>query len=113
MPAYAIAHMTEVRMGPEIVRYMEQVDATLEPFDGRFLVHGDNDLAVMDGEWQGVVVIVEFPTREQADAWYASEAYQAILALRTENSEGGAVIVDGVAPGYRASSYAAAAAAAA
>ena len=110
MPAYAIAHMTEVRMGPEIVDYIRRIDATLEPYDGRFLVHGDNNLEVMDGDWSGTVVVVEFPTREQAEAWYASDAYQEILRLRTDNTEGGAVIVDGVAPGYRAASYVAAAA---
>ena len=40
MPAYAVAHMRQVTMGPPIVEYLERIDATLAPFGGRFLVHG-------------------------------------------------------------------------
>jgi uncharacterized protein (DUF1330 family) len=38
--AYAVALLRAVEMGPEIVAYLEQIDATLAPFGGRFLVHG-------------------------------------------------------------------------
>jgi len=46
------------------------------------------------------VVIIEFPDTEKARAWYDSPAYQEILLLRTDNIEGEAILVDGVAPGY-------------
>jgi uncharacterized protein (DUF1330 family) len=36
MPAYAVAHMRQVTMGPAIVEYLERIDATLAPFGGRF-----------------------------------------------------------------------------
>jgi hypothetical protein len=39
MPAYAVAHMRQVTMGPPIVEYLERIDATLAPFNGRFAVH--------------------------------------------------------------------------
>jgi hypothetical protein len=29
MPAYAIAHLRAVQVGPEIVEYLERIDATL------------------------------------------------------------------------------------
>ena len=35
MPAYAIAHLRSAEIGPDIVRYLEGIDATLEPFGGR------------------------------------------------------------------------------
>ena len=40
MTAYAIGHLSEVRMGPAIVEYLRRIDATLEPFEGRFIIHG-------------------------------------------------------------------------
>ena len=56
----------------------------------------------MEGHLDGDLVIVEFPDLERARAWYSSDTYQEILALRTENSEGTVVLIDGVPPDHRA-----------
>jgi uncharacterized protein (DUF1330 family) len=40
MPAYAIGHLRDVAVGPEIVEYLERIDETLAPFGGRFIIHG-------------------------------------------------------------------------
>ena len=56
----------------------------------------------MDGNWSGDLVVIAFKDRETAHAWYASPGYQAILRLRTDNSDGDAFIVDGVPDGYQA-----------
>lgn len=104
MPAYALAHLRSVDFNDEIVEYIERIDATLEPFDGRFLVHGVMP-TVIEGPFPGNLVLIEFPDRPRAEAWYESDAYQAILPLRTDNSDSVAIIVDGVAPGYRAASF--------
>lgn len=101
MPAYAIAHLRSVQVGPEIVEYLHRIDATLEPFGGRFLIHG-GEIEVREDEFPGTLVVIEFPDRERATSWYESPAYQAILPLRTEHSDGTAFIVDGVKPGHRA-----------
>ena len=101
MTAYAIAHLTSVDMGPDIVRYLERIDATLAPFGGRFVVHGDRP-DVRDGEFAGNVIVLGFPDRASATGWYESEAYQEILPLRTRNARGWAVIVDGVSADHRA-----------
>lgn len=52
MPAYAVAHMRQVTMGPAIVEYLQRIDATLEPFGGRFIVHG-GEFEVLEGTWPG------------------------------------------------------------
>ena len=103
MSAYAIANLRTVDMNDEIRDYLLRIDGTLEPFGGRFLVHGATPQLV-DGSLPGVVVVIEFPDTATAHAWYDSPAYQAILPLRTRNTEGGAVIVEGVPEGYRAAS---------
>jgi uncharacterized protein (DUF1330 family) len=105
MTAYAIAQLRSVDQNDEIVDYLLRIDDTLTPYQGEFLVHGSIP-ELVDGELPGSIVIIAFPDREHAQAWYESPAYQAVLPLRLRNSEGGAVIVDGVPKGYRAASFA-------
>ena len=99
-PTFAVAHLRNVAMGPDIVRYIESIDATLRPFGGRFRVHGGM-AEVLEGEWSGDLVVIEFPDRCSARAWYASSAYRAILPLRRENAAGEVILIDAVPPGHR------------
>lgn len=101
MTAYAVAHLRNVEMGPDIVAYLETTDATLAPFAGRFVVHG-GDKDVLEGAWPGDLIVIAFPDRAAARAWYASDAYQAILPLRARNSQGDTIIIDGVGNDHRA-----------
>ena len=95
MQSYAVAHMHKVTMGPDIVEYLQRIDATLTPYGGRFVVHGD-PVEVIEGDWPGHLIVIAFPDRRNAREWYASPAYQEILPLRTENSDSDVVFVDGV-----------------
>jgi uncharacterized protein (DUF1330 family) len=106
MPAYALAHLRTPHINDEVLEYIERIQSTLDPFGGRFLVHGA-EVDVKEGPWPGTVVIVEFPDVDAARAWYESSAYQAILPLRTRNIDGSTLIVDGVARGYDAAHTAA------
>jgi uncharacterized protein (DUF1330 family) len=101
MTAYAIADLHNVRLGPAIVEYLEKIDATLAPYGGRYVVHG-GPKTVLEGSWAGDIVIIAFPSRDKAEAWYASPAYQSIARLRSDNSEGDVVLIDGVTEGHRA-----------
>ena len=75
--------------------YRKAVPATLEAFGGRFVVRG-GDLKILEGEWPHPrLVIIEFPSREAADGWYRSPAYQKIIGLRLRSSNGNLVIVEG------------------
>lgn len=101
MTAFAIAHLTDVRMGPEIVSYLDQIDATLRPFNGQFVIHG-GPVDVLEGEWAGDLIAIAFPDRAAAHAWFRSPAYQAIAPLRYRNATGSVMIVDGVEADHRA-----------
>ena len=101
MSAYAVAHMRQVTMGPAVVEYLQRIDATLAPFGGRFIVHG-GEVEVVEGSWPGFLIVIEFPDRGRASAWYNSDAYQEIVALRTDNSQSDVILVDGVSSGHRA-----------
>ena len=101
MPAYAVAHLREVSFNPSIVEYLQRIDATLEPFGGRFLVHGAAP-QVVEGSFPGNLILIGFADMTQARAWYDSPAYQAILPLRTANSVGDVFLVEGNDEGHRA-----------
>jgi uncharacterized protein (DUF1330 family) len=101
MPAYAVGHIRELSMGPDMVKYLKRIDETLKPFEGQFLVHGAKP-EVLEGEFPGQLIIIEFPGIKSARAWHESKAYQEILPLRTNHSEGEVIIVDGVAENHRA-----------
>ena len=101
MPAYALAHLYETSNHPEVFEYIERIQSTMDPYGGRFVVHGAMP-EVIEGEWPGTLVIIEFPDREQARRWYESAAYQEILHMRTDHIPGAAILVDGVGPNYDA-----------
>ena len=101
MSAYALAHLRTPTINQEVLDYIERIQETMDPYGGRFLVHGA-EVEPIEGDWPGTVVIIEFPDLAAARGWYACPAYQRILPLRTDHIAGEAIIVDGVPPGYDA-----------
>lgn len=101
MTAYAVARLTSVTMGPDIRTYLEKIDATLAPFKGRFLVHGGPKIE-LEGAWPGDLIVIGFPDLAAARAWYGSPAYRKILPLRTNNSTGDVILIEGVDPDHKA-----------
>lgn len=101
MKAYAIAHLRNVVMGPAIVEYLERIDGTLAPFGGRFIIHGGR-AEVLEGRWDGDLIVIAFADREQAKAWYRSSAYREIKPLRTDHATGEVILVEGVDADHKA-----------
>lgn len=95
MKGYVVGVLREVQMGPPIREYLERIDASLEPFGGRFAIHG-GDPEYLEGERPGDLIVIEFPDRATARAWYESDAYQALVPLRAENSSGTIMLLEGV-----------------
>lgn len=101
MTCYAIGLLHDVRMGPEIRAYLEGIDATLGPFEGRFILHG-GARHQLEGAFAADLIAIAFPDRETASAWYHSPAYQRLLPLRRANARGDVFLVEGVGPDHRA-----------
>jgi uncharacterized protein (DUF1330 family) len=101
MTSYAVAHLRNVEMGPDIVAYLEAIDSTLAPFQGRFIIHG-GEKEELEGAFTDDLIVLAFPDRLAARAWYASPAYQAILTKRRGRSQGDVFLIDGVDEGHRA-----------
>jgi uncharacterized protein (DUF1330 family) len=101
MPYYAIGRLHDVNVGPEIVEYLRRIDATLEPFGGRFIIHS-GPATVLEGSWSGDLIVIAFPDQDSARAWYESPAYRQILPLRTRNSRGDVFFIEGVSADHKA-----------
>lgn len=96
MPAYVIVDI-EVTDAGAFEDYRKQVPATVQKYGGRFLVRG-GAMEVIEGEWRPKrVVVLEFPSLEQARRWYDSEEYRAPKALRLRTSRANIVLVEGAA----------------
>ena len=96
MPAYVIVDLTVTDL-PTMEEYRKRVPATLAAYGGRFLVRGGAHQTV-EGDWKpNRLVILEFPTMDQAKRWYHSEEYREPLAMRLRAGHANMVMVDGVA----------------
>jgi uncharacterized protein (DUF1330 family) len=75
MPAYVIVDLTVTDL-PTMEEYRKRVPATLAAYGGRFLVRGGAHQTV-EGDWKpNRLVVLEFPSMEQAKRWYDSEEYR-------------------------------------
>ncbi|MFF0576881.1 DUF1330 domain-containing protein [Streptosporangium saharense] len=96
MTAYMIAKVKATGDEAELAEYRAQVEATLEPYGGRYLVRG-GPVEVLEGDPEpGRIVVVEFPDAESARAWNDSPEYRRIAPLRIHNADSDRLIVTGV-----------------
>jgi uncharacterized protein (DUF1330 family) len=96
MPAYVIADV-EVTDPAGFEEYRKQVPATVAKYGGRFLARG-GALETVEGDWQPKrLVVLEFPSLQQAKRWYDSPEYKDPKALRLRTSKAKILLVEGVA----------------
>ncbi len=97
MPAYVINDMKVTN--PELLEeYKKLSPATVAQYGGRFVVRG-GAAEVVEGEWAPQrLVILEFPSVNQAKEWAASDAYAPARELRQAASSSNIVVVEGVPP---------------
>jgi uncharacterized protein (DUF1330 family) len=95
MAAYVIVDLV-VTDPVTMDEYRKQVPATLAKYGGRFLVRGGAHHTV-EGDWKpNRVVVLEFPSLEQAKRWYDSEEYREPKAMRLRAGRANLVMVEGV-----------------
>ncbi len=95
MAAYVIAQVN-ITDPEKYAVYREMVPPTFAKFGGRPLARG-GAMEMLEGEpGAGRVVIVEFPSMEQARAWWASEEYAPAKALRQAASVSSLTLLEGL-----------------
>ncbi len=97
MAAYIIVDVEVQDPEKYTQQYAPGVPASLQKYGGRFVVRGGKT-EVLEGGWQPHrVVVLEFPSAEQAKAWWASEEYGPLKQLRQEAARTQMILVEGVA----------------
>ena len=82
MPAYLIGNI-EVTDPAAYEEYKKGVGATVAAYGGRSLARPGAMMEVLEGDWAPKrLVILEFPSVEQAKKWYDSPEYSAIKGIR-------------------------------
>ena len=77
--------------------YAAHVQATVDPFDGRYLVRGGRAIGTEGEPPKGRIVISVFDSFEKAQAWRRSPAYMKIVTVREREARSRQYIVEGVA----------------
>jgi uncharacterized protein (DUF1330 family) len=75
--------------------YSAQVESTFAPFSGRYIVRGGQINGLEGDGPKGGMVVIEFDSREQAQAWYDSPAYRKLRPIRQRSAVSRVYIVDG------------------
>jgi uncharacterized protein (DUF1330 family) len=95
MAAYVLVQV-EVTDPVRYEDYKAMVPPSIAKFGGRFLVRGGKT-HTMEGDWSPRrLVVVEFPSVEQAKAWWNSPEYAAAKALRQATSQSELIIAEGI-----------------
>ena len=94
MSAYIIAEV-KVHDAQIYDEYRGQVQPTLEKYGGRFVVRG-GETELLEGDWNpSRLVVLEFPSADDAKAWWSSDEYAGPKALRQRSAVTQMVLVQG------------------
>lgn len=95
MAAYLIANI-EITDSAGFARYGQAVPPVVAAHGGRYLVRG-GVVSKQEGDLDPQrLVIIEFPTLDDAHRFYGSADYAPLLELRTKSTKSSVVIAEGV-----------------
>lgn len=86
MSAFLIATLT-VKNPEKLQEYAEKAGPTFAPFGAEMLIKGKHQGTYAGDASHSTAAVIKFPNIEQMDAWYHSDAYQALIPLRDEAAE--------------------------
>ena len=95
MSAYVLVevNVTDPQLFAE---YAKGVPATIAAHGGKYLIRG-GAVDAKEGDWKPRrIVVLEFPTLDQARKWYDSAEYAPLLAMRLKAASSKLILVDGV-----------------
>jgi uncharacterized protein (DUF1330 family) len=94
MAAYLVFH-NRVTNAEKMQEYLAKVRETMASYNPEILVFAEH-AEVIEGQTNlPRTIVMKFDSRDAAMAWYNSPAYQEVLPLRLDATEGFAVLVDG------------------
>lgn len=96
MPAYLIVRVN-VTDSTRFADYIKAVPQVIGRFDGKYIVRGGDVLTLEGPEEKRRIIVIEFPTLQQARNFYNSDEYTEVRKLRTGAAEGEIIAIQGYA----------------
>jgi uncharacterized protein (DUF1330 family) len=103
LPAYLIVHRREIYDSQGLKRYSDGIDEVIAKFGGKVAARSDS-FRVLEGDWNPGearvdakperLTILEFPTMAELQAWYDSDDYAELKAVRQTSSRSDIVAVE-------------------
>jgi len=94
--AYAIGRL-QMRDPSWLAEYGPKTSALVKKHGGKYLVRGGAmERLEGEGDLPSVIVVLEFPSMAQAQAWYNDPEYAPMIKLRQGGSDLDFVLVEGV-----------------
>ena len=96
MAAYVIGRV-QVRNSDWVAEYGPKTAALVEKHGGKFLVRRGK-MEKLEGKegLPDVVVVIEFPSMDQAKAWHSDPDYAPMIKLRQTGADAELMVVEGV-----------------
>jgi len=81
MPAYVVSMMT-VHDAQTYSQYTDRTPAIVKKYGGKFLTRGEEFTCVEGQQYDGRLVILEFPSKADVEAWFNDPDYQEAMTFR-------------------------------
>jgi uncharacterized protein (DUF1330 family) len=94
MSAYVVARI-DVTDWNKYQKYVKATPGIIARYGGRFIARGGETMTLEGPEENRRVVLLEFPSMEEARTWYRSAEYQAARKLRNGAARASIIAIDG------------------
>lgn len=95
MSAYFIARVN-IQNKEKYQKYLEAVPPVISKFRGKPIVRTEKSITLEGIEENRRIIIIEFPSSDQAKAFYNSDEYQKVKRFRENAALGEIIIVEGI-----------------
>ena len=85
MPAYVVS-MMHINDPDNYKNYTDRTPPIVKRHGGKFLTRGEEFTCVEGKQYDGRLVILEFPSKAHVEAWYADPEYKEAMVFRHEAS---------------------------
>jgi uncharacterized protein (DUF1330 family) len=95
MPGYLIARI-EVTDWERYREYMKATPDVIARYDGKFIVRGGEQVTLEGNSETARLVVIEFPSLQRVQQFFASPEYSRVKALRAGAAIGQFIAVEGL-----------------
>jgi uncharacterized protein (DUF1330 family) len=85
MPAYVVAMMS-INDPDTYKLYTDRTPPIVKKYGGKFLTRGEDFTCVEGQKYEGRLVILEFPSKADVDAWFNDPDYREAMKFRHASS---------------------------